>query len=123
MLRMFKKEIKEFLVPGTFTAKHASIKKRWKSIYDKRNSTKGTILVWIKPTKIIAEKDTAEWEWYCVYYFDYSINWIEWRTENIGLTNLEIILLIVLVIYIHKMSIQILVSQITTRINAQKHNG
>jgi hypothetical protein len=32
-------------------------------------------------------------------------------------------MLIVLVIYIHKMSIQILVSQITTRINAQKHNG
>lgn len=29
MTRMSKKEIKEFLVPGTFTAKRASIKKRW----------------------------------------------------------------------------------------------
>ena len=33
MTRMSKKEIKEFLVPGTFTAKRASIKKRWKSTY------------------------------------------------------------------------------------------
>jgi general stress protein 26 len=31
-------------------------------IYGKRNSTKGTVLVRIKPTKIIAEKDTAKWE-------------------------------------------------------------
>ena len=31
-------------------------------VYGKRNSTKGTILVRIKPTKIIAEKDTAEWK-------------------------------------------------------------
>jgi hypothetical protein len=28
MARMFKKEIKEFLVPDTFIGKHASIKKR-----------------------------------------------------------------------------------------------
>jgi PPOX class probable F420-dependent enzyme len=31
-------------------------------VYDKRNSTEGAILVRIKPTKIIAEKDTAAWE-------------------------------------------------------------
>jgi PPOX class probable F420-dependent enzyme len=31
-------------------------------VYDKRNSTEGAILVRIKPTKIIAEKDTASWE-------------------------------------------------------------
>jgi hypothetical protein len=30
--------------------------------YGKRNSTEGAVLVRIKPTKIIAEKDTAEWE-------------------------------------------------------------
>lgn len=31
-------------------------------VYGKRNSTEGAILVRIKPTKIIAEKDTAAWE-------------------------------------------------------------
>lgn len=31
-------------------------------VYSERNSTKGAILVRIKPTKIITEKDTAEWE-------------------------------------------------------------
>ena len=31
-------------------------------VYDKRNSTEGAILVRIKPTKIIAEKDTVSWE-------------------------------------------------------------
>jgi hypothetical protein len=30
--------------------------------YGKRNSTEGAILVRIKPTKIIAEKDIAAWE-------------------------------------------------------------
>jgi hypothetical protein len=30
--------------------------------YGKRNSMEGAILVRIKPTKIIAEKDIAEWE-------------------------------------------------------------
>jgi len=30
--------------------------------YGKRNSTEGAVLVRIKTTKIIAEKDTAEWE-------------------------------------------------------------
>ena len=30
--------------------------------YGKRNSTEGAVLVRIKPTKIIAEKDIAEWE-------------------------------------------------------------
>jgi PPOX class probable F420-dependent enzyme len=30
--------------------------------YGKRNSTEGAVLVRIKPTKIIAEKDTAEWD-------------------------------------------------------------
>ena len=30
--------------------------------HGERNSTEGTVLVRIKPTKIIAEKDTAEWE-------------------------------------------------------------
>ncbi len=30
--------------------------------YGKRNCTEGAVLVLIKPTKIIAEKDTAEWE-------------------------------------------------------------
>jgi PPOX class probable F420-dependent enzyme len=30
--------------------------------YGKRNSTKGVILVRVKPTKIIAEKDIAAWE-------------------------------------------------------------
>jgi hypothetical protein len=38
------------------------MKKSNTKVYDKRNSTKGAILVRIKPTKIIAEKDTAEWE-------------------------------------------------------------
>ncbi len=33
MTRISKKESKEFLVSGTFTAKRASIKKRWKSTY------------------------------------------------------------------------------------------
>lgn len=31
-------------------------------VYGKRNSTEGVILVRIKPTKIVAEKDTAAWE-------------------------------------------------------------
>jgi hypothetical protein len=31
-------------------------------VYGKRNSTKGVILVHVKPTKIIAEKDIAGWE-------------------------------------------------------------
>lgn len=31
-------------------------------VYGKRNSTEGAIFVRIKPTKIIAEKDTAAWE-------------------------------------------------------------
>jgi hypothetical protein len=31
-------------------------------VYGKRNSTEGAVLVRIKPTKIIAEKDTAAWE-------------------------------------------------------------
>ena len=30
--------------------------------YGERNSTEGAVLVRIKPTKVIAEKDTAEWE-------------------------------------------------------------
>lgn len=30
--------------------------------YGERNSTEGAVLVRIKPTKIIAEKDTAKWE-------------------------------------------------------------
>jgi hypothetical protein len=30
--------------------------------YGKRNSTEGVILVRVKPTKIIAEKDIAAWE-------------------------------------------------------------
>ena len=30
--------------------------------YCERNSTEGAVLVRIKPTKVIAEKDTAEWE-------------------------------------------------------------
>ncbi|MGH9978508.1 MAG: PPOX class F420-dependent oxidoreductase [Nitrososphaeraceae archaeon] len=30
--------------------------------YGERNSTEGAVLVRIKPTKIIAQKDTAEWE-------------------------------------------------------------
>jgi PPOX class probable F420-dependent enzyme len=32
--------------------------------YGKRNSTKGAVVVRIKPTKIIAEKDVAAWEWW-----------------------------------------------------------
>jgi PPOX class probable F420-dependent enzyme len=30
--------------------------------YGERNSTEGAVLVRIKPTKVIAQKDTAEWE-------------------------------------------------------------
>jgi hypothetical protein len=30
--------------------------------YGERNSTEGVILVRVKPTKVIAEKDIAEWE-------------------------------------------------------------
>ena len=30
--------------------------------YGKRNSTEGVVLVRVKPTKIIAEKDVAAWE-------------------------------------------------------------
>jgi hypothetical protein len=30
--------------------------------YGKRNTTEGVILVRVKPTKIIAEKDIAAWE-------------------------------------------------------------
>ena len=33
MTRISKKEIKEFFVPGTFTANRVSIKKGWKSTY------------------------------------------------------------------------------------------
>jgi hypothetical protein len=38
------------------------MKKSNTKVYGKRNSTKDTILVRIKPTKMITEKDTAEWE-------------------------------------------------------------
>jgi PPOX class probable F420-dependent enzyme len=36
--------------------------KRNAKAYGKRNSTEGVVLVRVKPTKIIAEKDIAEWE-------------------------------------------------------------
>jgi hypothetical protein len=30
--------------------------------YGERNSTEGAVLVRIRPTKVIAQRDTAEWE-------------------------------------------------------------
>ena len=36
--------------------------KSYAKVYGKRNSTEGVVLVRVKPTKIIAEKDVAAWE-------------------------------------------------------------
>ena len=48
------------LFKGTTKITAWYIEKSNTKVYGKRNNTKGTILVRIKPPKIIAEKDTAE---------------------------------------------------------------
>ena len=47
-----------------WTAKIAEryLGKKYAQAYGRRNSTEGAVLVRIKPTKIIAKKDTAAWD-------------------------------------------------------------
>jgi len=78
MTEMTISEIKKFLMKSTFTAKLATgfselfkwatkIARRYMGkenaeVYGRRNSIDGAVLVRIKPTKILAEKNIAAWE-------------------------------------------------------------
>jgi hypothetical protein len=60
------REIRNFLMSGTSLEWATRIAERYMGInnadaYGKRNSDKGELLVRIKPTRIVAEKNISEW--------------------------------------------------------------
>lgn len=65
MTEMSKAEVARFLMQDTFTGKLATVKKDGSRVkknaktYGEVNSGEGAILVRIKPTKVIAEKDIS----------------------------------------------------------------
>ena len=54
--------------------------------YGRRNSGEGEVLVRIKPTRVIAEKNIAGWEWCFLSYFDFIVaqNLIEYESKSIN---------------------------------------
>ena len=60
------REIRNFLMSGTSLKWATRIAERYMGInnadaYGKRNNDKGELLVRIKPTRIVAEKNISEW--------------------------------------------------------------